>query len=329
MLVDGIDCPIGAEEPAPFFLVGADRSGTTLLRLMVNAHSQLHVPRESWFLSVLLDALPLDRPLSSNEVDTAIEVIRTHERWRDWEIGDEELRARLNSLTEPLLTEVVDAVFRLSGERAGKYYWGDKTPAYVRDMDRLGALFPRAKFIHVVRDVRDVCLSLSKVWWHGHTFKEWARYWSEAVEAGIASGYRLGQERYLEVRYEDLVLHDERELVRVCRFLDVQFEIDMLKYHENAERHIAPWERRLHRKAMAPPKPGNIGKWRTDLSRLQLLSVEAVASGTMRKLGQERKFSGPAYLACVVWRAVIHIAGWSLPLRRRMGIHFPWLRGMI
>lgn len=318
-----------AVEPAPFFLVGADRSGTTLLRLMLNAHSQLHVPRESWFLSGLLDVLPMDRPLSSNETDRAIEVIRTHGRWRDWEIGDEQLRARLRSLAAPLLSEVVDAVFRLSGERAGKRYWGDKTPAYVRDMDRLGALFPCAKFIHVVRDARDVCLSLSKVRWHGHTFKEWGAYWSEAVEAGIASGHRLGQQRYLEVRYEDLVLHDERELVRICRFLDMSFESGMLKYYENAERHVAPWEKHLHRKAMAPPKPGNVGRWRTDMSRLQLLSVEAMASRTMRRLGQERKFIGPANLACVVWRAVIHVARWSLPVRRRMGIHFPRLRGTI
>lgn len=314
---------------APFFIVGVERSGTTLLRLMLNEHSGLHVPRESWFLPALMDTLPPDRPLSTQEVEEAFDIIRSHERWVDWKISDERLGQRLRSLMEPTLAEVVDAVFRLSSEREESVQWGDKTPAYVREMDRLQRLFPRAQFIHVIRDARDVCLSLSKVGWHGSMFKDWARHWSEAVEAGITSGRWLGREQYMEVQYEHLVRHSADELRRICEFLGVPFESGMLRYHETATRIIAPWERHLHRRTSQPPDSGKVEKWRTELSRLQVLSVEAMAAGTMRKLGQERQFRGPARVACIAWRGIIAMGKWSLPVRRRVGIHFPWLKGTI
>lgn len=316
-------------EMAPFFIVGADRSGTTLLRLMLNEHSELHVPRESWFLSALMDTLPMGRRLSAQEIEEAFDIIRSHERWVDWEISDERLGQRLRSLTHPSLADVVDAVFRLSSEDAGKEHWGDKTPAYIRDMDRLGRLCPRAKFIHVIRDVRDVCLSLSKVGWHGQMYKDWARYWSETVEAGIGSGHRMNREQYMEVRYECLLEYSMNELRRVCQFLDVPFERGMLKYHQDAARKIASWERRLHRKTNQPPRPDNAEKWRRELSGLQVLSVEAIADRTMKKVGQARVFSGPAHSACLAWRGVIRTGEWSLPVRRKMGIHFTWLRRTI
>lgn len=316
-------------EIKPFFIVGADRSGTTLLRLMLNEHSMLHVPRESWFLMPLMDVLPDDRVLSAIEVEKASDIIRMHERWSDWEISDADLRMRLHSLKKPSLAEVVDSVFLLSTEAMGKTFWGDKTPVYVREIDRLVRLFPAARFIHVIRDARDVCLSLSKVWWHGQTFKDWARYWSEAVEAGIASGRRLDREQYIEVQYEYLVRYSMDELVRICRFLDVPFENGMLEYHHNAQRRIAPWEKRVHRRTAQPPKPENAEKWRGELSSLQVLSVEAMADGTMKRVGQGREFRGPARIACLALRGVIRAGEWTLPARRRMGIHFPRLRRMI
>lgn len=296
---------------------------------MLNKHSRLHVPRESWFLIDLMDALPPDKPLSPEQIEDAFNTIRTHERWSDWELSHEKLRERLSCLTSPTLAQVVDAVFRLSGEHVGRVRWGDKTPGYVREIDRLARLFPRAKFIHLIRDARDVCLSLSKVWWHGQTFRDWARYWSESVEVGTASGRRLGRDRYMEVNYEGLVRHPGDELERICRFLGVPFESGMLTFHQDAQKNIAPWEGQLHWKTAQPPDPENTQKWRRELFCLQVLSVEAVAGETMAKLGQARRFSGPARLACLGWRGVIWLGEWSLPVRRKLGIRFPWLRGAI
>ncbi len=66
---------------SPVFIVGSGRSGTTVLRLMINMHSRLRVPRESWFLMPLLDQLPLTGGLTDSEKEKAYELISTHSRW--------------------------------------------------------------------------------------------------------------------------------------------------------------------------------------------------------------------------------------------------------
>jgi hypothetical protein len=277
---------------SPFFVVGSDRSGTTLLRLMLNEHSMLHVPRETLFIIDLINALPLDRRLSNKERRLAFDIIVKNERWKDLEIQDNELWNNLQMLDRPYLREIIKTVFEISASRAGKPVWGDKTPDYVKEIARIHEIFPNAKFIHVIRDGRDVCLSLLKRRWIGTWVPNIARYWSDCVYKGIAAGRNLPEDRYMEVYYEDLVLNSTQVLNNVCAFLGVEFEKQMLEFYESAAVNIAPWERDLHHKTMRPPKKDDLYRWQREANPLIIGSFEAFAGDTMDLVGQRRKYRG-------------------------------------
>ena len=274
----------------PFFVVGSDRSGTTMLMMMLDAHPELGVSRESWFLIDLMDALPLEGPLDDEQVGRAYEILRAHPRWQRWDIPDEQLRAALDALEKPDLATLVEAVFRLDLERNGKASWGDKTPAYVREIDRILTLFPDARFVHLVRDARDVCISLRKVGWHGPTLANMARYWNEHVASGIEAGRRRGEPTYLEIAYEDLVLDVEGQLRRICGFLGVDFDPAMLHWYEQTAEKTADRPMKYQTKLHRAPRPSDVGRWRREMSAFDVAIVETYAGDTMRAVGQTRRF---------------------------------------
>ena len=96
---------------APIFIVGCGRSGTTMLRLMLNEHPEIHIPNESWFLPRLWKALPSDRLLSENQLKTAHRIITNHWRWQFWEVTDEQLWSTLKDLDNPSLVDVIGATY--------------------------------------------------------------------------------------------------------------------------------------------------------------------------------------------------------------------------
>jgi hypothetical protein len=112
----------------PFFIVGSGRSGTTMLRLMLNRHPELRIPPESWWLIDLLEVLPVATPLSKEDISRAGAIITGHVRWKDWNFPEAHLKAALGDLREADLAVLVDTVFRTAASMGGKQRWGDKTP---------------------------------------------------------------------------------------------------------------------------------------------------------------------------------------------------------
>ena len=312
--------PPAAEAADPFFVVGTDRSGTTLLRLMLNEHPRLHVPPESGFVSGLMDALPVGAPLSPAQLRLAGEIVAGHWRWKDWEVSEEVLKEALADASGGDLAAVVDRVFRIGTRQRGKQRWGDKTPIYVEEIDRLHRLFPRAKFLHLIRDGRDVGLSLRALGWRGRTVLDVARYWSRSVEAALAAGRPLGPGLYCELRYEDLVLDTEETLRRACAFLGEAFDGRMLRFHESAPREIAAWERPIHAKLVRPPAPSDVGRWRREMSRTAVALFEAVAGPTLEAAGYAPHFRRSAPLQRGAVRAAVAAAGGL----RRAGLMPDW-----
>jgi hypothetical protein len=289
---------------------------------MINEHPLMHVPRESWFLIDLMNRLPLRSPLGDKEVQLAFDTITAHWRWKDWEIEDALLRERLAALREPTLGELIDAVYRLSSDRSGKPRWGDKTPEYVTELDRLHAVFPEAQFIHIIRDARDACLSLVVYQLHGKTFRPNAKYWRDYVSAGMASGRGLPQSLYLEITYEELVLNTEQTLERVCRFLAIPYDPRMLEFHKNAGKNIAPWGGELHYKTFRPPQPDDVQRWRKEMGLFARITVEAIAGRTMDEANQVRSLTGVRRLLPMAFAVADRIAGWATAIRRTLARPF-------
>jgi hypothetical protein len=290
----------GRSEPGPPapFVVGATRSGTTLLRLMLDAHPDVGIPSETHFFHKLVKRSERTRISPELLADTII----THKRWGDFHLDADELRARFNEIEPFNLSDALRGFYGLYAEKHGKTRWGDKTPGYLRYMRRIEWVLPEARFIHLIRDGRDVALSVLPMNWGPSSVTEAAELWVERVTIAREQGALV--DHYMEVKYEDLVTETEPTLRRVADFLELPWDAAMLDYHERAEERLREKARDLPRKksrgdqpaaarmashAMArqPPDPKRIGRWRTEMSAEDRELYEGVAGDLLVELGYE------------------------------------------
>jgi Sulfotransferase family len=269
----------------PFpFVVGSERSGTTLLRLMLDAHPLMAVPPESYFIVDLarrhgraragVDPAAVARDLEAN-------------RWfRQWGMAPDDLRAALGTGRMGL----ADAVRRVYGRYAqaqGKPRYGDKTPAYVQHVRLLAGVLPESRFVHLIRDGRDVALSLSEVRWGPRDLLDAALHWRERVARGREAGQEVGAHRYLEVRYERLVADPEPVLREVAELCELPFDDAMLRHQETAADRLPGRPDGLHRRAATAPS-GEGRDWRRDMAPEDLAAVELLLGDLLDQLGYER-----------------------------------------
>lgn len=269
----------------PFFVLGAARSGTTMLRLMLNAHSRLAIPFESQFLRRIVAELPADRPLDAREAGRMAELVVTDHNFPSWHLHPDEVRAALTSRAPATLATLVDALFRMEVAPTGKPRWGDKTPWYYLCRREVMALFPGSKVVHIVRDGRDVVRSLETLGWHGPTNKDRAVYWRLRVELAQEAARELGPERNLIIRYEDLVLDTRATLQTVCDFLGERFEPAMLRFFETTAGQLSLIDGDIHRKLERPPRADDVERWRREMPDAQIAEVQAVAGESLRAMG--------------------------------------------
>ncbi len=228
---------------APFFIVGSSRSGSTLLRLMLGSHSRIAIPSETWYLIALLEVFPFDRPLQKSEITDAISLMTHHYTWPDMGLDAGELRQRAANLSGVHLRDLVEIVYRWHMEVERKSRWGDKTPAYIEIVPLLAAMFAEAKFIHLIRDGRDVAKSFQRQGWHGPWMHGYTREWLRAAELDLKLSKTPLDERMLRVRYEDLVQHPETTLRRICAFIEERFEDQMLLWRGKVDAAIPDREK--------------------------------------------------------------------------------------
>ena len=280
--------------PAPF-VVGVGRSGTTLLRLMLDAHPDVAIPAETHFLPKLLKLREEDGALRA----AVHSVMTTESTWADFGLPSERLAEAFAALSPFTLADGLRAFYRLYAAKFGKPRWGEKTPFYGRRMPAIEAVLPEAHFVHVIRDGRDVALSLRPLWFSpGEEIEAQAQNWLTKVTAIRANG--KGCRHYLEVRYEDLVLDTEAVLRRVCDFIALSYEPRMLSYHEGARKRLdeisdeyrfrdMPISKEarlaLFVETLRPPDPARVARWRSDMSPADRDTFSSIAGGLLRDLG--------------------------------------------
>lgn len=278
-------------------VVGAGRSGTTLLRVMLDSHSEFAVPPETGFLIELAALADGD---ASAGLDDFLRVLLADLHWPELALGEDELRAELDKLEPFAIDEAVRCVYRLFAVAHGKPRYGDKTPVYVHHMPAIARLLPEAHFIHIIRDGRDVALSMRPMWFSpGDAMEARAGQWRDWVSAGLRDGPLVPH--YIEVRYEDLVTRPEATLRDICAFVGVGFEPGMLDYSSRAAVRLsdardfrgpdgelivtAEDRRSAHRLLLEPPRSSRAGRWRRELSLDELDEFERVAGALRRQLG--------------------------------------------
>ena len=215
----------------PLFIVGMPRSGTKLLRSLLNQHPHIGILNiETEFLPTWVKNWQRHGDLSKRR--------KFHRFYRKMlkltyfmymkERGDlihEQTWFNLcKSYTVPGVFEALvrhDAEVEFDSIKI----WGDKSPSYIRRLSILKEIFPSARFVHIIRDVRDYCLSINKAW--GKNMIRAAQRWCGDVQEAKSIGREL-DESYLEIRYEDLITEPKQILQKICNFLDIEFDSQML-----------------------------------------------------------------------------------------------------
>jgi hypothetical protein len=290
--------PLTAAAPFPF-IVGAPRSGTSLLRLMLDSHSQLAIPPETGFVPHCADLRGRGRKLRSRFVELITNFPVDTPAWAEFGVSTADLEANLGSWNFRV-ADGLRAFYRLYAARFDKPRFGDKTPRHALRMPTIAQLLPEAHFIHIIRDGRDVAQSWRQMWFApGTDVASVAREWRTWVEKTRSDAGRVGA--YLEVRYERLVTEPQAVLRDIAAFIDLPFEEAMLAYYERSaerlEEHHARYRRDgslvlSHEQRLAmmpnltkPPDSGRIGAWRSTMTTDELVDFEREAGALLTGLG--------------------------------------------
>jgi len=248
----------------PIFIVGCQRSGTTLLRLILDAHPNISCGPETRFLEDL----------------ARITGDRNWPRMRLFGFPKEYWHKRIAALFDEFQGDYARA--------RGKARWADKTPRYALCIDYLDQLFPTCQVVHVIRDGRDVVASHRDRWgwWAAvKAVKKWPYYLATARTAG--AGLPAG--RYHEVRYERLVADPEATLRALLDFLGEPWDPAVLEHdkrpHDVPERYLAFASSRRVASAERPPiYRSRVGSGHKELDPLLKLLVKVVAGRTLNEL---------------------------------------------
>jgi hypothetical protein len=284
------------------FVVGCARSGTTLLKRVLNAHPQIAITRETHWIPLVYQeraGLTPEGLVTPGLIDTLL----ADWRFKRMGVGRPELERLLTSGEPVSYARFVSGLFDLYGRAEGKPLVGDKTPIYGIDIPLLHGLWPRARFVHLIRDGRDVCLSVQN--WKrkdGSTglvenFTTWAEdpvattgvWWAWRVRLAREAGTPLSPEQYYELRYEALVHHPAEECARLCAFLKVPYEESMLRFYEGRTREKPGLPTK---KAWLPITPG-LRDWRTQMAPEDQERFEATAGDLLDELGYPRAVPHP------------------------------------
>jgi hypothetical protein len=280
-------------------VVGVGRSGTTLLRLMLDAHTELCLPGETGFLLPVFDALR-----GGEQLDAAafVDLVTSFHTWPDLATDRADFVAAVHRLDPFSVSAGTREFYRRYAADRGKSRWGDKTPAYGQFVPDLLRVLPEAHIVHIVRDGRDVALSLRRTWFApAEDVALLARHWADQVRTTREQA--AGLDCYTEVRYEDLLADPADTLRRICAAIDLDYDPMMLTYHRRAARRLSELRDRVvpdgvglvtaerrrdnHRFTSRPPDQARAGRWREAMSSAEQADFAAEAGELLRELGYE------------------------------------------
>ncbi|MEL7835183.1 sulfotransferase [Fodinibius sp. Rm-B-1B1-1] len=277
----------------PVFVLGCDRSGTTLLSLLLSQSPDLHMTLESGFIP---DLYP--------KKDSYGDFSTSKQRWffiRDlqttnatsntiafdiFELTDKQAEQSIREAAPTDYAGAINALFSKTAEQKGKSRWGNKTPKYVHNIDLLVDLFPDAKIIHILRDPRDVAASIKKVGWT-HTIKEAAQFWNDRVSDGL-EGRTLGEDSYYELKYESLLKQPDQTLKNLYDWLNIDFSEEVVdQYQEDRDRMSVEKHKDLFDLIGKPIDPSRAYAWKKSMSKADIAEIEQVNRELIQKLDYE------------------------------------------
>ena len=234
---------------SPVFLVGAERSGTTLLRLMLNKHTKLAWCNEFEYAIDLMSD-PSDWP----QLNIYYKWLETH---RIFQATNFDIDSELD------YPQLINSFLIQKKTREAKPLVGATVH---RHFERLLRIWPDAKFIHIVRDGRDVARSCIGMGWAGNVWTGVDR-WIKAEKLWADLSQTLSENQKIEVTYESLISQPESTLKNLCDFIGITFEPTMLTYDRTSSYDL--------------PDPKFIYQWQHKLTEKEIQLVESKISNML------------------------------------------------
>ena len=270
----------------PFFILGVGRSGTTLLRLMFQNHPNIAIPYESHFITKYHALLSSYGDLENDvNLRKLVGDVLSEELLQQWDHSFS-IDTILPKIEPRTLSNVFRAIYDDYRIGKKKLRWGDKSD-YLDRLHLINELFPDAIFIHIVRDGRDVANSVLKQPWGPSDIIEAAEWWHVCVTLGRRMGAILGEKRYTEIKFEDLVSDTENQMKRLCEFIGEEYHEDVLNYYKNSESSIPESRKAQHYNSDSPPKKDRAAAWKKEMSVLDVAVFYDYAKNSLTELGYE------------------------------------------
>lgn len=279
------------EEPtgAPVFIIGTERSGSNLLRLILNSHSALAVPHPPHILRYFTPLLPYYGDLSRDEcfgrlVRDVLRLVRFH--ICPWEIILD-VEDVIEAASPRSLLGIQAACYESYARGVGKRRWGCKSTFVIDHADEVLNRFSAARLVYLVRDPRDVVVSSKRAVFNPYHPYFTARLWQEQQDTGAALLDRLPPGTIRLLRYEDLLRDPEGVLRTLCDFIGEDWEPGVLRFFETPEARRCSSLSQSWVRTASPLQTGNSGRYRRELSPRQRALVEGICSRGMDRFGYE------------------------------------------
>jgi Sulfotransferase family len=258
------------------------------MRLILNAHPRVGIPGETNFFRAIYE-----RYAAAGAWQEAVSAfLRICEERLNPPVELGEVRARLLAMPRPDYTALLEMPLAHWAASEGKPRWGEKTPEHIFYSEPIARLFPRARFVEMIRDPRAVVASMTRSSFKGGDATRNAFYWRYVMTTGHAALTRaVGPDRRLVVRYEDLVTEPERTVRSVSAFIGEDFDPAMLRFHEHAGTYLTP-TRLAGDPRLSSSVRGDLDGWRQLLRPRQIAITEAVCAREMDALGYLRNARG-------------------------------------
>jgi hypothetical protein len=321
-----------------FFIIGRPRSGTTLLRMLFEAHPNALVPPESPFIIILYKKYQHIRNWDEPTIREFVNDIFKVRYFDKWLIDKESLvNGLLEIKGERTFQEIVKQVclsYQSLYDKQEILMLGDKNPAYSLHIHHIHRLFPQAKIIHITRDYRDNYLSLTNVNFEVPIVPLVIYRWKFNMKLAMKLKERC-PEMVCRIRYEDLASRPEEEFGKICRFLGIDFDPKVMSFYEKKEeagRAYASADDLLvvHKSLFNPISTDRMNLWKKEMKPRDIRIADLVAGKMADKAGYQRqypKFNLGLYLwimptliyASLMYRMILF--GEKLPysLRNKLG----------
>lgn len=265
----------------PIFLLGMPRSGTKLLRGLLLEHSSIGIPKvETEFLPLWVRQWNSYGDLSKYDKFLVFYHSAVKLPYFQYMAINNTLissDAWFGLCKEFSPAGVFEALIRhdVNIPYGAQAIWGDKSPSYIDSLPIIKEQFPQAKIIHIVRDVRDYCLSINKAW--GKNMFRASQRWVDSVTK-VKEDSRVYPNDYLEIHYESLLENPRTNLINICEFLELEFEENMLNLSTETENFGAAKQKK-------EIVFDNKEKYKTLMKDSVRSKIESIAAPTLREYG--------------------------------------------